>query len=717
MIGIRRAFNAYLDELDFITILLPYSHFAGHADSFSLWIHGQKITDLPIKNVIPLKDFKKFECELPIHPEFGVSYEVYDSNGGMTDLQIGAVIRTTKFDELFYYSGEDLGVTFSEGKSSFKIWSPTATKVKLKLIDPNGLELPNVECTRGEKGIWSVKQEGNLDGYLYSYLICVNLVWKEAVDPYAVAVSTNGEMGVIVDLQKTYVDFPVLPPLPSTLDSIIYEAHIRDVSIHLDSGINDKGKYLGLTEVGTRTSLGNPTGLDYIRNLGITHLELLPFNDFGGVDEKNPTTQYNWGYNPIHFNAPEGSYSTNPSNPYSRIRELKQMIAAIQHKGIRVIMDVVYNHVYVRETSNLEHIVPGYYFRHDTHGMPSNGTGVGNDIASERLMVRKFITDSIKFWMKEYNVNGFRFDLMGILDVETMNEVRQLVDTIDHEALILGEGWDLNTPIPSEKKASLKNAKMMPRIAQFNDWFRDSIKGSTFNLHDRGFIHGNTHKIESVKRSILGSVDFNGKSGLFQFPSQSINYVESHDNHTLWDRIHLNNPTELDEVKRKRHSLATSLVLLSQGIPFLHAGQEFFRTKKGVENSYKSPDTINQLDWLRNADYQDHVDYIKGLISIRKAHGAFRFPSAPLIQKHVSIQQGPGTTILYLLNEVKEYGPWRNILVCYNPQIESIEIQLPIKGKWKVICEKGKSGVKTLCEKDSSSTKIDPLSVSIFVQD
>ncbi|WP_108671335.1 type I pullulanase [Peribacillus acanthi] len=717
MIGIRRAFNAYLDKLNLITILLPYSHYAGHADSFSLWIDGQKMSDLPIKNVMSFKQFKKFECALPINPVFGLTYEVHDSNGEKTDLQIGSVIRTPEFDDLFYYNGQDLGVTYSETKSTFKIWSPTATMVKLKLMDPHGIERPNVECVRSEKGIWIVELDENLEGYLYSYLICINLVWKEAVDPYAVALSTNGEMGVIVDLKKTFVDFPVLPPLPSTLDSIIYEAHIRDISIHADSGINNKGKYLGLTEGGTRTVLGNATGLDYLVDLGITHLELLPFNDFGGVDEGKPDSQYNWGYNPIHFNAPEGSYATNPSDPYSRIIELKRMIATLQNKGIRVIMDVVYNHVYVRETSNLEHIVPGYYFRHDVHGMPSNGTGVGNDIASERLMVRKFIIDSIKFWMKEYNVNGFRFDLMGILDIETMNEVRKMVDTIDHEALLLGEGWDLNTPIPAEQKASIKNAKMMPRIAQFNDWFRDSIKGSTFNLHDRGYIHGNNHKIENVMRSIVGSVDFNGKSGLFQFPSQSINYVESHDNHTLWDRIHLNNPIEDDEIKRRRHSLATSLVVLSQGIPFLHAGQEFFRTKNGVENSYKSPDSINVLDWLRCHENSSNVEFIKGLITIRKAHGAFRLPSAPLIQKHVSFLQGPGAAILYQLTNVKEYGPWRNILVCYNPLLESIEIQFPIKGLWKVICEKGKSGVEFLRDIETSTTMIDPISVTIFVQE
>lgn len=716
MIAINRAFFAYLDDVKLVTILIPYYHFNGHSDSFSLITKDQAEIPLLINQRIPLKKFMKYVCELPFEVPLGERYEIQNSNGYKTDLQIGAVIRTKDFDENYYYEGDDLGVTYSKEFSSFKLWAPIATSVKLKLIDPNRKELPHVEMARGEKGVWHVKLEGNYDRFEYSYLVCNNLLWKEAVDPYAKAVSTNGEMGVIIDLEQTRVPFTRLQKLQSPVDAIIYETHIRDFSIHPESGIQHKGKYLGLTEEAIGTDR-NSTGLSYLKELGITHLELLPFNDFYGVDEARDTGEYNWGYNPLHYNVPDGSYSTDPSDPYKRIIELKTMITSIQSKGIYVIMDVVYNHVYHRETSHFEKIVPGYYFRHDDFGMPSNGTGVGNDIASERKMVRKFIVDSIKYWMKEFNVDGFRFDLMGILDIETMCEVRKTADDLKEGCIILGEGWDLNTPLASDYKATIKNAKKMPGIAFFNDYFRDTVKGSTFNLYERGYIHGSSQKSQAVKHIITGSIQANGSSGLFSSPEQSINYVESHDNHTLWDRINLFDPKEATDIKRKRHRLATGMVILSQGVPFIHSGQEFFRTKHGIENSYKSPDSVNQLDWSEKIRNFDHVQYIKGLISIRKAHGAFRLRSAKDIEKYMKLIDSGFSSILYLLENVEQFGPWKNIFVAFHHLETSREIFLPIKGTWQMICNDQAAGTKPLNTITEHKFTLEPLSMYVLVQE
>ncbi len=337
---------------------------------------------------------------------------------------------------------------------------------------------------------------------------------------------------------------------------------------------------------------------------------------------------------------------------------------------------------------SFEKIVPGYYFRHDQFGMPSNGTGVGNDIASERLMVRKFIIDSVAFWMKEYQVDGFRFDLMGIIDVETMNEVRRTVDEIDDTAVIIGEGWDLNTPISSEQKANIRNQKKLPKIGQFNDWFRDSIKGSTFNLYDRGYALGNEHYYEAAKQVLAGSIGIEKSSqGIFLEPVQTVNYVESHDNHTLWDKLEISDQDADPAISQKRHRLATAMVILAQGIPFLHSGQEFFRTKNGNGNSYRSPDEVNWLNWDRKALYQENIDYIKGLIEIRKSHQGFRLSSAKAIRHHLNFLDISKPCIGYFLKEVGQYGKWRSILVLYNPTVQLAEVVLPAKGKWSILAD------------------------------
>lgn len=684
MLSIRRSFFAYLDELTLITILLPYSYCEGESSKFVL-VDNQNRMELPIQSKEKMQHFVKYSCRIKEPIQLGKRFEIEDENNGKTDLQIGAVIRTKAFDDMYYYDGP-LGLEYTNTSIKTFLWAPTAQQVKLVINAPKAPEKERrvIDMCRQDKGVWSVEVNENLEGHYYSFLVLVNLEWSEVMDPYCVAVSVNGSFGVIVDLNKTKVQKPVLPPLKNTVDSIIYETHIRDFTIHPESGVQDKGKYKGVTELNTRTKKEQLSGLSYMKDLGITHVEFLPVHDFEEVDELEVLKQYNWGYNPSHFNVPEGSYSCDPTEPYRRINELKEMIQTVQEQGIRVILDVVYNHVYKKEASSFEKIVPGYYFRYNQYGMPSNGTGVGNDIASERAMVRRFILDSIRFWLEEYQVDGFRFDLMGILDVTTMQQIRKLCDDRNENIILIGEGWDLATPLQLQEKATIMNQKELDGIGQFNDQFRDKVKGSTFQLHDIGVAFGNLQYLHDLRELLSGSIGLYHEKGMFNNPNKSVNYVESHDNHTLWDKIEICFPEETNEKKQKMHRLASAIVLISQGVPFLHSGQEFFRTKYGIENSYQSPDPINQMDWNRKDQFIENVQFIKNLITLRKRTKAFRLSTVDEIVKHVTIDVLPNSILEYQLQDIGELGKWETIIVYINVQHHEEEIEIPESG-WKLL--------------------------------
>jgi pullulanase len=716
MIAIERDFHAYLDQVDMITVLLPYSYFEGISNEFRLKGEG---VDLPlaIQEKVLLEDAVKYICLSSIRPELGKTYVILDEHGGQTDLQIGAVIRTAEFDSLFFYGGNDLGVSYTPEKTIFKLWAPTATKIKLRLFKEDDQNPELFDMTRGEKGVWSTEAARNLELYRYSFLICINLEWREAVDPYATALSVNGEYGVVIDQAKAKVAHNGVPTLKHPVDAIIYEVHIRDLTMHPNSGAARKGTYLGAAEMGTKSVNGLETGLSYIKNLGVTHLELLPFHDFEGVDELEPSRDYNWGYNPVHYNVPDGSYASEPGDPYNRIMELKQLISAVHQQGMGVIMDVVYNHVYIREDSPFEKIVPGYFFRHDAHGLPSNGTGVGNDIASERLMARKYIVDSVMYWLNEYHVDGFRFDLMGILDIDTMTAVRNAVNSVNPDILIIGEGWDLNTPLPPDRKANISNQAMLPGIGQFNDWFRDSIKGSTFNIYDRGYALGNDRYLEAAKQVMAGSVGIGKrKHGLFLQPGQSVNYIESHDNHTLWDKLKISDPDQDEAILKKQHRLATSMVLLAQGVPFLHSGQEFFRSKKGIGNSYRSPDDINWLDWDLRDSNMDNVQYIKGIIEIRKLNEAFRLPDNEKIRRHMEFLTLPAPLIGYSLSEIKQEGQWEKICVFINPSMDQQLVELPEDANWSVLADHEKASAQPFRHIEGDKVLVEPCSLFVLAK-
>ncbi|WP_123918528.1 type I pullulanase [Bacillus sp. FJAT-42376] len=704
MTSVNSPFDAYLDDLHTITILLPIERKHSFNKSFHVTDDEGNQSPLSMSDCYEIENFVKCICHSSIQLKAGKRQTITDSSGLSAELMMGAVIRTPEFDELYSYEDE-LGARFSENSIYINVWAPTAVEVKLILADPAG-KAEEWAMNQEDKGVWSVSAGMDHYGEFYRFKALINSNWREAVDPYAKAVSKNGEWGVLLNPADAQVDKIPAPPLNQVTDAIIYELHVRDFSIHENSGMQAKGKFKAFTENHTSTAKGYSSGMAYLKSLGVTHVELLPVYDFEGVAEGEENGGYNWGYNPVHFNAPEGSYSTDPDHPLARIRELKEAIQALHANGLKMIMDGVYNHVYDMNRSSFEKLVPGYYFRMDEYGYPSNGTGVGNDFASERRMARKYILDSVRYWMEEYDVDGIRFDLMGILDLDTMRKVRTEAALIKEDAILLGEGWDLSTPLGADRKTTIINAKKIPGVAFFNDRFRDMVKGSTFLHGDRGFSMGDEGKKDETLSVIKGIVQYSQDSVKWlEDPSQSVNYVESHDNHTYWDKLKIAVPGASDEKLRQYQKLASSMVILSQGIPFLHAGQEFYRTKQGCENSYNQSDEINQLDWnLREAHEQD-IQEIRRLIALRKSHGAFRLGSKEKAERHFHTLPSPPYAIFYHLKDVKEYGTWSDIAVIHQAWEMEAEFALPDEDEWAIAYEPGDQGGNCYLEKGKVTLK------------
>lgn len=628
----RNDFYSYLDGFNRITIIYPKDKLVNKNNkNFFALVEHEKI-ELTIKDIHDLGKEVKYVCSLPESLHLNIEYAVVDERGNRSELRTGAIVRTDLFEMLYYYNRDDLGARYTKEATTFKVWSPTAKEVEIEIISPCGV-VSYYDLEAKPRGVWFLTLEGDFDCYKYRYHVRINSNFDTVIDPYAISSDANGNYNYIIDKSKLY-QFKYEKPEFSgrAVDAIIYELHVRDFTI--DSVINNplRGKFLGLLE-NCKTPEGHPTGLQYLKELGVTHIQLQPIYDFGSVDELDPDKLYNWGYDPVQYNVPEGWYSTDPTDPYKRINELRQLIDEIHHAGLRVTMDVVYNHVYDNKTFPFDKLVPGYFFRYDERGMLTNVSGCGNDVASEKRMCHKFILDSVRYWINEYNLDGFRFDLMGLLDVETMNEALMIVKNADPNGIVYGEGWNMPSNIPEEDRANMNNYLLMPNIGFFNDKFRDLLKGSQWNK-TLGFASGGKTSYLDVLYLVTGSSIDNY---LFDSPNQSINYVECHDNYTYRDFVTEVAPNMSEEVKKDYAKLALSMVLVSQGVPFIHAGQEFFRTKQGVENSYKSPDEINTVYWSLADENWDMVEMVKDLISIRKDYHIFRQYRKSIIKSSIKL--------------------------------------------------------------------------------
>ena len=723
------------------TVMLTLFQETEECSRFSVYMDGKKLDGVSARDENNNSDVNKVIITLSNNiDDPSRLYTVRDESGVFAEKKVA--MRRILDD--FYYGGNDLGLTYKTGESIFKVWSPVAAEVSVALFDDAGAyneagkvaDHENGTLYRMEKdaktGVWSLVIKGNLEGKYYLYRVAFadgSITW--AADPYAKAVSANGQRMAIIDLQKTnpngWRQYDK-PPFKAGAwqDAVLYELHVRDFSIDENSGMEHKGKFLAFTERGTVNKEGFATGVDHMVNLGITHVHLLPAFDFASINELAPA-EYNWGYDPMHYNVPEGSYSTDPKNPSARINEFKQMVQALHKAGIRVVMDVVYNHTFHTGTWPFDAVVPGYYYRITDAGLYSNGSGCGNEVASDHPMVRKFIIDSCRYWASEYNIDGLRFDLMGLIDVGTMKQLTEEIRRdIDPEFIIYGEPWTGGASILEKDMQTVIGAQKGLGFAVFNDRLRTAVKGGSDDS-SRGFATGGRvlWMEEGIVKGVMGSVnDFTHQA------NESINYVTAHDNLNLWDKVSLShragdlakNPYGLlegiggifESEAVKSVLLANGIIFTSQGIPFFQAGDEMLRSKFGDHNSYISPDSINKIRWENAGLYREVIDYYAGLIKLRKEHPAFRQNTREDIEKNIKIMHTRDQCVLFAIDGRGSGDSWKTILVAYNGSRSEKTLDLPAEVPvWQQVVDSRRAGIETLAQ-ISGSIELPPLSMAVL---
>lgn len=593
------------------------------------------------------------------------------------------------FDELNY----------STTGSTFKVHAPTDAKsVTLRLYDSNSATkaTKKVKMTLNGDETWTATVDGDLTGLFYTFQVETRDKVKRAETPgvFAKAVGINGKRAAIVNLETTAPQGWAQdrrPKIKLPTDLVIYEMHHRDFSIHETSGIRHKGKFLALTE---------QSAIDYLVDLGINAVHILPSFDYASVDETRLNEpQYNWGYDPVNYNVPDGSYSTNPYDPATRIREFKEMVMALHKAGIRVILDVVYNHTFDIEGSNFQNTYPDYYFRKRDDGSYSDGSGCGNETASEQPLMRQFMIESVTYWINEYHIDGFRFDLMGIHDIETMNAIRRAVDSIDPTIYIYGEGWSAGSCAYPEAQLAMKaNTKELTRIGAFCDDMRDALRGPFSDDSKGAFLAGESGNKESIMFGIAGAIahpqidmtKVNYSTAAWtRDPLQMVAYVSCHDDMCLTDRLRASIPGISEEELIRLDLLAQTAVLTSQGVPFILAGEELLRSKQGVHNSYKSPDSINALDYSNRHRYPQVFEYYKRLIHMRRAHPAFRMGTAERVLRNMRfLDTESDLVVAYHINGVMAADSWKDIIVILNAEKEAVTVTIP-KGTYTIVCQDG----------------------------
>ena len=657
---------------------------------------------------------------ITVHGELTTLPKILPSFEGLTDFY-----DSEFFKENLTYEGKDLFIQYEEDHIHVRLWAPMATKVNFQLYNRVDEDTPflTYDMERSEKGTFLLRLPLMASNHYYLFEVHHEEAITHTPGPYTTSVGVNGEKGYLLNLKETDPEnFRTYkaPLLENPVDAVVYEVHVRDLSSHEDSGIKAKGKFLGFTEEGTRNKKGHSTGLSHLKEMGVTHVQLLPVFDFNALDELGEDGAYNWGYDPLNYNVPEGSYASDPKDPASRIRELKSLIMSLHKNGMGVIMDVVYNHTYDGVTSNFHKTVP-LYFHRSSGGVFTDASACGNETASERRMMRKFIIDSLLFWVEEYQMDGFRFDLMGIHDTETMREIEKALRSVKPDILLYGEGWTGgNSPLHEDLRLVKRNISQVPGIGAFNDDIRDGIKGHVFFNEKGGFVSSRGQR-ESVKLGITGAVyhpQVNYRKILYtdfpwaQNPGQSINYVSAHDNLTLYDKLEAANKGKSKEVLKDMAKLANTIVLTSQGVPFLHAGVEFLRTKYGDHNSYRSSDKVNALNWSQKSRNIDVVQYYKGLIALRKEYPAFRLRTAEEIGKYLSFY-GPEDRN-FISYTLKDPNGFYTLLVAFNGGENSFKLRIP-SAHWDVLLDKDDADILPLWSTKETSVTLKPYSAMILM--
>ena len=664
------------------------------------------------------KEATSGKIELEESLDLSGNYRIEIDGYGEKEVMPTDIFDSQYFADNFHYDGDDLGAVIHGDQTTFKVWAPTASKVVLNLFEAgDGVEAyKSVEMVKGDKGVWAYTEDCG-HGTYYTYTVTTSAGTQEAVDPYAKAAGVNGNRGMVADLSLTdpegWEDHSFSSPISSYSEAVIWEVHVRDFSNKIADS-QYKGKYLAFTETGLVNEYGKAVGVDYLKELGITHVHLLPVYDFATIDESSTDPEFNWGYDPKNYNVPEGSYSTDPYNGEVRIKEYKQMVMALHEAGISVIMDMVYNHTY-DGNSSFNKIVPYYYYRYTSTGANSSASGCGNDTASERYMFGKFMVDSTSYWAEEYKLDGMRFDLMGLHDLQTMQEVETAVHAINPKAILYGEGWTMGATIDGSAQANQSNISQITpsgdaigAVAVFNDAIRDGLKGSVFEKTGKGYINGAS---AATKNKIIFGIK--GGEGIGQgwsvTDSMVINYMSAHDNNTLWDKLLLSNPEQTDEQRNAMNKLGAAILMISKGTPFWQAGEEMLRTKDGDENSYKSSDAINNIDWsvLQDGTMQyETMLYYKGLIEMRKAYSIFTAPEAQVL----SAEETSSGMLVITFDD----GNGGQALVILNPHNTGLPYTL--EGQWHLVADAENAG-STVLATDSGSVTIAGISARIYVND
>ena len=698
---------------------------------------------IPIKDVrkvdptdISLTSFFEIELDVPLSLK-DLSAEVFLNLDGYAPQR---VIMMGVLDD--YYSDKEFGLTYSQQESTFRVWSPPSKGVNLLLFEDPESETPVeiVEMTADENGVFETTLSGNLAGQFYLYEYNHYGQKQAGVDPYSLSTYANGTKSAVIDMEQTDPEdwqLDLYHPMDAPEDAVIYELHVADMTGSDDSGVPStlKNTYLGLVERGCTTLEGIKTGFDHLLDLGITHVHILPIYDFYTGDELNRDFEadYNWGYDPYLFSVPEGRYASNPKNPLTRVLEMKKMVKAFHQNSIGVIMDMVFPHTFgLGELSPFDTAVPYYYYKISKTGDFINESGCGNTIASHRPMMRKYILDTLTHWVQEYHVDGFRFDQMGFIDVQTMEEASRVIYALNPSAILYGEGWgDPLAPdywmAPDASNYFAQISRMVQAavsgttIGAFNDDIRDGIRGSVFDVTQKGFVLDSFPRFKDIQRGIIGGTQYSEKLfWLADDPQQSINYAACHDNHTLWDKNTLAaaGDTRVEwtqQMLKDAQKLSGAILLTIQGIPFIHAGQEFCRTKENDGNSYNSPISVNALDYTRKGEFLDVYNYYKGLIALRKAHPAFRMRTQEDIRKAVEILPSNNKRVVaFAINGTVSADSWEQIIVIFNGGTGEAEYSLP-QGIWHVAADSETVGTTVLYSLTGTIT-VNPTSALILYQ-
>ncbi len=659
------AMHAYEDDFGKVTIWMKRNFYQGRSDYFYLTSDKGLYIDMIVTRVEEHPDAVRYDLTTPADLPFGTEYRVHESHGLSVPLEIRLITQKPAFSAQFQYDGDDLGATYSPHATAFAVWAPTASRVILQ-VTLHG----KTNCyamTRFNQGVYRVSVLGDLQDATYTYLVTRNGETVESCDPYALSSTENGKQSAVINLDRIpNVHHPLQTKINSAVDAIIYECSIRDMTSSPTSGTSTHGKFSSLAEEYTMWK-GNPTGLLYLKKLGITHVQFMPVLDYVTVDELHPDRGYNWGYDPNHYLCLEGSYSSDPTNPYARMIEFRNLVDLLHENDIRVNLDVVFNHVYDVNQNALNRIVPYYYFRYNDSGYLSNGSYCGNDLSSKQPMTRKYFIDVCNKLIDIYDIDGYRFDLMGILDVETMNQLHDSLKKKKNDVMLYGEGWDMPTDLPSDEKACIVNQNRMPEIGHFNDFFRDTVKGKTSDdqKYERGYLTGDLNQAFAMCSALSGNVLKEPYFYRFDSPCKTINGVETHDNATAWDKMRACCSNENHDTRLQRARIMIAACLFAQGVPFLHAGQEFCGTKNDNSNSYNAGDAINQMNWDRAELNLSVVEYTKKAIAIRKKYKGFHYATSDLVKEHVSVQLIESNLVMYEITDEQEH-----LRIIFNPTFD-----------------------------------------------